>query len=272
MKTKTEDIQTKITIMKKTIISMCALLAATSCTNEVDMFQTIGTGRATIDLSVSNNDNISVVTRAENTVSDLAAWTAVVTTNGTSAAATAADKVGELTFKANDKVTVKVSNYADLATAMAAELGAGAAYYEGTSEEKTLVKGANAMTVACGKAQNCRVKATWTNTENLITINSIVAAQSDKSRTYTFSKSEQTAYYYAGTAITYTVNYTYNSESKTVTGTLIEAPVAATEYGISITSNDNGKITLTITYDDDFSAGENKEIVIDAATGAEETE
>lgn len=257
--------------MKKTIISMCAVLAATACTNEVDMFQTIGTGRATIDLNVSNNDNISVVTRAENTVSDLSKWTAVVTTNETAADATSADNVGELTFKAGDKVTVKVSNYADEATAMPTSKE-GNAYYEGTSEETTLVKGSNPMQIACSTAKNCRVKATWTNDDNgPIAVTSVVASQTGKSREYIFNTSGTTAYYYASTAISYTVNYKYNSEEKTITGTLIESPAAATEYGISVSSNTNGKIILTITYDDTFNTGDTESIVIDAATGEKET-
>lgn len=256
--------------MKKTVISMCAVLAATACTNEVDMFQTIGTGRATIDLNVSNNDNISVVTRAENTVSDLPEWTAVVTTNGIAADATTADKVGELTFKADDKVTVKVSNYKDEATAMPSS-EAGNAYYEGTSEEKTLAKGANAISIACGTAKNCRVKAEWPSDDNgPIAVTNIVASQTDK-RSYTFGTSGTTAYYYAGTAISYTVNYKYNNNDKTITGKLIDSPAAATEYGISVSSNTNGKITLTITYDDTFNTGNTESIVIDAATGEKET-
>ena len=254
---------------------MCAVLTATAftaCSNEVDMFQPIGTGSATIDLNVSNNDEISVGTRAENTVADLTSWTAVVTNNGTTVTGiTNAGQVNSQTFKAGDKVTVKVSNYADLATAMPAS-EAGAAYYEGTSSETTLSKGANEMAIACGTAKNCRVKATWTETDDL-KITSISTSQSgdNASRSYTFAESGKTAYYYAGAEISYTVNYTFKSAQKSVSKT-ISAPAAATEYGLNVVSNENGSITLTITYNDEFAAGGTTTTTIDAVTGAEVTE
>ena len=261
-------------MMKKTIISMCAVLTATAftaCSNEVDMFQPIGTGSATIDLNVSNNDEISVGTRAVTTVADLASWTAVVTKTGETSEAMKASEVGSKTYKANDKVTVKVSNYADLAAAMPAS-EAGAAYYEGTSEEKTLSKGANEMAIACGTAKNCRVKATWTETDDL-KITSISTSQSgdNTSRSYTFSENGKTAYYYAGAEISYTVNYTFKSEEKTVTKT-ISSPAAATEYGLNVVSNENGSITLSVTYNDEFTSGGTTTTTIDAVTGAEVTE
>ena len=259
-------------MMKKTIISMCAVLTATAftaCSNEVDMFQPIGTDSATIDLNVSNNDEISVGTRAENTVADLASWTAVVT-KGESSETMTASGVGSKTFKANDEVTVKVSNPASLAAAMP-DNNEGNAYYEG-SATATLKKGANEMAIACGTAKNCRVKATWTETDDL-KITSISTSQSgdNASRSYTFAESGKTAYYYAGAEISYTVNYTFKDDAKTVTKK-ISSPVAATEYGLNVVSNENGSITLTITYNDEFAAGGTTTTTIDAVTGAEVTE
>ncbi len=258
-------------MMKKTIISMCAVLTAaafTACSNEVDMFQPIGTGSATIDLNVSNNDEISVGTRAEGdkTVTDLASWTAVVTKEESSETIKASE-VGSKKFQANDEVTVKVSNYASLAAAMP-ESEAGDAYYEG-SATKQLSKGANEMTIECGKAKNCRVKATWTNTTDL-TITGISTTQSGEntSRSYAFSESGKTAYYYADAEISYTVNYTFKSVTKTVTKT-ISTPAAATEYGLNVVSNENGSITLTVTYNDEFAAGGTTTTTIDAVTGEE---
>ena len=52
--------------MKKIMLSVCALSAMvfTSCSNEVDMFETIGTPKATIELNISNDNEMQVATRA----------------------------------------------------------------------------------------------------------------------------------------------------------------------------------------------------------------
>ena len=46
---------------------------------------------------------------------------------------------------------------------------------------------------------------------------------------------------------------------------------AATENKVVIATNGNGKISLTLTYDDEFTPGNSQTITFDAATGEEIT-
>lgn len=259
--------------MKKHFIPVCVAVVAaafTACSSEVEPAPA-ASGEATIVLNVSNDSEMKVATtRASVTSSDLSQWTAKVTKNSEAEQTTTADQLSGMTFKENDAVTITVSNYTDLATAMPKE-AAGNAYYEGTtSEKKTLKAGANPITISCGKAKNCRVKATWTNTE-LIEINDIETKQpSDGSaRLYKFTKPNTVAYYYASQNIEYIVHYTFNGETKNLTGKSIANPEAAKEYVLNVVSNSNGSITINIEYDDTFDKGEDTSITIDAVTGEE---
>ena len=63
------------------------------------------------------------------------------------------------------------------------------------------------------------------------------------------------------------INTTYNNTKKDdITGSIVIGG-PATENVISISSNDNGKITFTVTYDTDFTSGTNQPLTFDAATG-----
>lgn len=151
------------------------------------------------------------------------------------------------------------------------EKAAGNAYYEGTSDNTTLKAGANPITISCGKAKNCRVKATWTNTES-IKITGIETKQTTdgSARSYTFTSSNTDAYYYASQNIEYTVHYTFNNEEeKNLTGKSIANPEAAKEYVLNVVSNSNGSITINIEYEDTFDKGKDTTITIDAVTGEE---
>lgn len=261
--------------MKKHFIPVwvAAIAAAfTACSSEVENIPASSEG-ATIVLNVSNDSEMKVApTRASVVSSDLSKWTAKWTKNSESEQTTTADKLGEMSFKKDDAVTVKVSNYANLAAAMPTS-EAGNAYYEGTSEKTSLKAGANTITVSCGKAKNCRVKATWTNTEN-IKITDIEAKQpaDGSTRSYKFTTSNTDAYYYAGQDIEYTVHYTFNNEAKNLTGRKITNPEAAKEYVLNVVSNSNGSITIKIDYDETFDKGEDTNITIDAVTGEEAKE
>ena len=256
--------------MKKHFFPVCmAVVAAafTACSSEVETIPA-ASGEATIVLNVSNDNEIT--TRATSvTSSDLNKWTAVLTKNSEAEQTTTADKLGGMTFKKGNAVTVKVSNYKDLATAMP-ENKAGDAYYEGTSEKKTLAAGANEIKISCGKAKNCRVRATWANTED-IKITDIETKQpaDGSSRSYKFTESNTVAYYYAAQNIEYTIHYTFKNQTKNLSGKTIANPVAATEYVLNVVSNSNGSITININYDETFENGGNTSITIDAVTGEE---
>lgn len=254
--------------MKKIILSVCALSAMvfTSCSNEVDMFETIGTPKATIELSISN-DKEMVTTRGSQTVSDASNWYIKV---GNDAQITVSE-LDNKTYKAGTEYTMVVSNYTDINAAMPIT-EAGNAYYEGT-KTATLNKGTNTVTINCGTAKNAKLTTSTNglsdvNTITEVSINAKQGTEGDK-RNYTFS-TDGSAFFFAGEAINCTISYKYNGTSKTINSNIATVD-AATEYKLTLAANDNGIITLTITYDDTFAPGDNTNITIDAATGEEVT-
>lgn len=77
----------------------------------------------------------------------------------------------------------------------------------------------------------------------------------------------KTAYFKALDALTYTINYTINGKTNTYTNSTPLFLDAATTNTLSIVSNQNGSISLTISYDPKFGTGKTETVTIDAATG-----
>lgn len=257
--------------MRKTFLFACAVIAATlsftSCTSEVDMFENAGK-TAKIDLNITNDD--AMVTRASDQTADLTVWKASVSPNAQELTAATgwvtANTLGS--FKPGN-YTIAVSNYATEAEVYSLPGGKGDAYYTG-SKNITLVKGSNPVEIDCGTAKNCRVKANLSGITGVSGITDVVLkAKQTGSVTraeYTFANND-VAYFYANNAISYTLDYKYNGTAMTQAGS-ISGPEAAKEYNISIGTTDNGKIVLTIKYDNTFGAGTTESVTIDAATGA----
>lgn len=252
--------------MKKYLMTIAAVVATasfTSCSNEVDMFEGISSEKATINLNITNDNSMN--TRAVADVPDPSNWYITVGTN-------AQIQVSDLSSQKYNAGTynITVSNYASEAAAIAAN----DAYYEGTNENEELKKGSNSVTVACGTAKNCRVKADLTN---LVGFNQIADAKLTVSQASVSARELTTAnttgYFYAGTGktISYTLSYTYtkadnSTVEKSASGS-ISNPSAATEYQVKVVTNSNGTITLTVTYDTEFTTVTAETITIDAATG-----
>lgn len=241
--------------MKKTFFAIAlAMVGLSSCTNEVlNDVDAMGT----IVLSVSNDEQ---VTRAAKAVADLNGWT-VKANDATSeiSLTTASTKVKAGTYD----ITAK--SHTDEAAALADNSGWGAAYYEGSTSGVVVEAGKTVhATVDCGKAQNARLKVQFSLISNF-TEYSLTAAN----RNLVFDASNSStalAYYGATEVVNYTLTYKYNGVEKTKTGT-ITMKGAATENIISISSNDNGTISVTVNYDDTFSEGNKTDLEFDAATG-----
>lgn len=251
--------------MKKYLMTVVAALAAasfTSCTNEIDMFESLTSEKATIDLNITN-DNV-MFTRAESNVSNTSSWYVKVGNNEQI-------QVSELSsqkYAAGD-YNITVSNYATEAAAITANQ----AYYSG-SVAKTLVKGSNSVTVACGQAKNCRVMADLAGLADFSAISEakLTVSQSEAPNRV-LSTESTTGYFYAGTGktINYDLDYKYNGvAAKTLHGSIAD-PAAATEYQVIVVTNSNGTITLTVTYDTEFTTETAETITIDAATGEKAT-
>ena len=242
--------------MKKTIFSIMALaMAMVSCTNEV---LTDVDGYGTIVLSVNNDET---VTRSAKTVADLNGW--IVKANNNSeeiTLTTASTKV-----KAG-KYTVSAKSHASAADALTVNDGWGAAYYEGTSGEVTVEAGQPAVAIVnCGTAKNARLKVQFSLISNF-TEYSLTA---ERGLVFNSGNAASALAYYAATeVVNYTLSYKYNGTPKQITGQ-ITMKGAATENIISIASNDNGTISVTVNYDDTFGTGNSENLEFDAATGDE---
>lgn len=119
-------------------------------------------------------------------------------------------------------------------------------------------------TVDCGKAKNARLKVQFSLISNF-TEYSLTAA--NRNRVFDASNSSTALAYYGATEkVDYTLTYKYNGVEKTKSGS-ITMKGAATENIISISSNDNGTISVTVNYDDTFSEGNKEDLEFDAATG-----
>lgn len=240
--------------MKKTFFAIAlAMVGLSSCTNEV---LTDVDGYGTIVLSVNNDET---VTRTAKTVADLNGWI-VKANNGTSdiSLTTASTKVKAGTYD----ITAK--SHTDVAAALADNSGWGAAYYEGSTSGVVVEAGKTVpATVNCGTAKNARLKVQFSLISNF-TEYSLTAK-----RDLVFNASNYNdvlAYYAATEVVNYTLSYKYNGAEKTKSGT-ITMNGAATENIISISSNDNGTISVTVNYDDTFSEGNKEDLEFDAATG-----
>lgn len=246
--------------MKKMLFYVAALaVALTSCTNDAE----VEPGLATINLSITSNDDMTVHTRATK-YADKNVWYAQV---GDEKQIRVNQLEGK-TYQEGEK-TIKVSSHASLDAALQANGGAGEAYYE-ASQNVNLKAGVNNISFSCGTAKNSKVSVDWSGATNVavLSMTNVVATQTGRTA-YTYSTSGTSAFFKTEADIICTINYNYNGSNKSISKT-IEAPVEATEYKLMIKANTNGSITtITISYEDAFKDGGTTSVTIDAATGAE---
>ena len=245
--------------MKKNFLPIIALaLSATACVSDADL--DVADNKGFINVSV-RADN-SMETRASATVSNTESWIKKVD-NAVWSSSTG--------YNAGEH-TVSVSNYATETTALNANEGWGDMFFKG--ETKVTVNKGETVTaeVDCGTAKNARLSVNF-NLPSVFTAYSVKATTTDTGRNtkeFTFNENttDKYAYFKDTEVIAYELSYTYDSSSKTVKGSITMGG-KATDNKINISANDNGKITITIKADETFSQGEEKTIIIDAATGNE---
>lgn len=254
--------------MKKIIYSVCTLvaLAFTSCSNEVDMFETIGTPKGTLNVNCTYDTDLS--TRAAQNAD--ASW---IIKAGETTLSQGTNTITEGTY------TVTASNYADEAAALKANSSWGDAFYTGSQSGVVVKKGANTdISIACGKAKNARMKVNF----NLLTSFTDVKLVADPTTTepaYTgrnleFNTGENAgklAYFAASATVKCKLSYTFSGSVKEKDFDFALAG-AATENVITVKTNDNGTISINlsnITYDNVFGSGNGQTITIDAVSGQE---
>ena len=242
--------------MKK--IYLAALtLAMTACVSNDDLNPVDNYGY--IDVNVSNDPIMQ--TRAATKVADLSAWI-VKANNGSEdiTLTTASTKVKAGTY------TVSAKSHESEAVALQANEGWGAAYYMGTSASVEVTPGSKKnVTVECGTAKNARLKVQFNLVSNFTEYN----LTAERGLVFSSANAVSALAYYAATEeVEYTLSYKYNGTQKEITGK-ITMNGAATENIISIASNDNGTISVTVNYDDTFGTGNSENLEFDAATGDE---
>lgn len=254
--------------MKKIIYSVCALgsLVFTSCSNEVDMFETIGTPKGTLNVNCTYDTELS--TRAAQYAD--ATWII---------------KAGETVLSSGDNTiaagtyTVTASNYSDLSAALAANNKWGDAFYQGSKSEVVVNKGANTdISIACGKAQNARMKvnfnllASFTNVKLVADPTTTEPAYTGRNLEFnTGENAGKLAYFAASATVKCKLSYTFSGSVKEKDFDFALAG-AATENVITVKTNDNGTISINlsnITYDNVFGSGNGQTITIDAVSGQE---
>ena len=259
--------------MKKLLslaVAATTLLAVSSCVSEdLDINKNADAGKGYIALNVTNDN--ALTTRA--VVSAPTEWT--VKLGGQASHTLTVGTLSGQSLAAGD-YTVEVYNYETDDLALNANSKYGAARYYGDlgitnpSEKVTVSAGTTSTaTLALGKAKNAKFTINATVPESAaITITT--TSGSDNSRALTFTKTANGAFdhteaFFPATDVV-TIGVTYNGVSLQNTRTLTMAG-AGTENTLKITTNGNGTISLTITYDDEFTTGNEKTINFDAATG-----
>lgn len=260
-------------------VAVAATMSLTSCLSEEEVNLEKGNkGEGYISLNLSADRALETRTVTDLSASDAASWYVEVK-NSSDAVAMAQAQVGTLAqqaFAAPNTYKVYVSSHQNLAAALAASSDSeiGAAYFEGKDENVSVtVAGTATATCACGTAKNARLQVQAGSFSG--TINSLTVAGSDGAsgtRTVTFKDAStdnmsKTAYFKASDALTYTINYTINGKTNTYTNSTPLSLDAATTNTLSIVSNQNGSISLTISYDPEFGTGKTETVTIDAATG-----
>lgn len=255
-------------IMKKNFLPIIALaLSATACVSDADL--DVADNKGYINVSVSADN--SMETRASQEVTNFDKWTI---------------KVGETVWTSSTQgisagtYTVTATNYATIEDALAANAPYGEAWYSGKKESVQITAGKQtSVSIDCGKAKNARVRADiQSGMPSISDVEIKVYKTGDTRRQPVLSTTNTTAYFEASTAessvsvsITYVISYKYgNNSNRTELPTkTLTLGKAAQENVIKITSNTNGSINISVSYDNTFDNGGEESITIDAATGNE---
>lgn len=251
-------------------LAAATLVGFSACSNDEE---NVLSDKGYINLNVSA-DQI-VATRA---AADLTQWVAVVksqaTTNfvfgtaetkavinpttGTSLAATPLDA---------GTYEVTVSSHQSEDAALDASSPYGEAYFEYQGKVVTVAAGSTTNeSIECGKAKNARfeiISSGFAGSALTVTITD--------PRAITFSKADNTignaAFFTAGQELTFNINYTINDIPQTLTNKKFKLGGAGTNSKLTISSDQNGYISLTITYDETFANGTSKTFEINTSNG-----
>lgn len=248
-------------------LAAATLVGFNSCTNEDS---NLDANMGYIKVNVTTDE---VATRAN---ANAAEWYAVVTNGESFAFGTTTTKALIGTTLASTPLTagsynIAVANFADDDDWESANNGFGAAYYEGDASSQTVTAGQTTnVAIECGKAKNAKfsiVSSGFSGTALAVNVTAPRALEFSTAANPSTIGNE--AFFTAGAELTYTITYTINGITKTSAAKTFTLGAAGSASTLTIASNQNGTISVTITYDDEYSAGSTNTVNIDAATGNE---
>ena len=249
-------------------LAAATLVGFNACTNEDS---NLDANMGYIKVNVTTDE---VATRAN---ANAAEWYAVVTNgDGDAVFGTVANKavIGTTlatTPLAAGSYNIAVANFATADAWLTANGGFGAAYYEGDASSQTVTAGQTSnVAIECGKAKNAKfsiVSSGFSGTALAVNVTAPRALEFSTAANPSTIGNE--AFFTAGAELTYTITYTINGITKTSAAKTFTLGAAGSASTLTIASNQNGTISVTITYDDEYSAGSTNTVNIDAATGNE---
>ena len=218
-----------------------------------------------IQLRLSADDALR--TRAMQDVADVSSWYAIVSDE----TETLYDKqigseLESIPFEPGT-YSISVRNYDNMDAANATNDGWGDAYHTGTASDIEVSAGGTAYVhIDCGRALNAKFRLDYSQFSGIINALTIT-----ESKPLIFAYADGTlareAFFLPRTTLTYTIEYTLAGTTKTTEPQTLTLGEAATVSILSIKSNINGGITVSLTCDDEFEGDAEAEIVIDGVTG-----
>lgn len=259
-------------------LAAATLVGFSACSNDEE---NVLSDKGYINLNVTTDDMVATRATQNATVAD---WYAVVTNgDGDAVFGTVATKAQIGTTLATTPLnageyTIAVSNFPDNDDWLTANGGFGAAYYEGSADNQEVKAGdTKNVDISCGKAQNAKfsiASAGFNGTALSVDVTSPRTLSFDKACS-TIGEPTNTApintdaFFAAREELTYTIHYTINGITKTSTAKTFTLGAAGSASTLTISSDSNGKLSVSITYDNEYDAGNTQEIEINGATGNE---
>lgn len=250
--------------MKHILTLIITILLFVACQSNEE--QLAPTGKGYIQLSLSADDDLQ--TRAIRDVSNVSTWYAVVTNaaNETLYDQQIGTELSTIPFDAGT-YSVSVRNYDNMAEANLAKEGWGDAYHTGTATDVELSAGGTSYVhVNCGRALNAKFMLNYAEFSGIVNNLTIYAP-----RSLTFSYANGTlsnvAYFMPQTMLTYTINYTLGTETKTTEPQVLTLGAAATVSTLYIRSDVNGSLAISLTCDNEYAGEDNPEILLDGPAG-----
>ena len=250
-----------------------AMLSVSSCSSEEEVNMSGAEGVGYISLNTSTED--AVITRA---AADITTFKAKVYTGGVDGTYVWGTKDAYAPITASINTTpmspvdyvVEVRNYDDMDAALADNSNYGAAYWEGQANVTVVTATKTPVTVACGKPKNTKLilnASAFGGTAlslNITDPRGLAFAWNSSTKAFDHAES----FFAPAAVLSYTISYTINGIEKVTSTKTLTMGADGTAKKLTIASNTNGTITLSITTED-FEEAEEKILTFDAATGEE---